>query len=504
MVLSTGFAFLLYGWTLAPGITWAHHGADGSELIAAAITNGVPHPPGYPLYIMLLQGWLALWDKMMPASDLGWRANLLSAVLAALSVGVTVLTIAGLLRERPYRWCWAMVAGVAWATSPLLWSQAIITEVYALHALLVALLGWALLTRPHQPWWLLPITALAVANHLTYLLLMPAAFYAYWSVDDDARWAHLRAALAAFGIGALLGALFYVRIPVVATAAPPAAINWGYADNLPDFLWLVSGSAYRSYLFGVPTDQLFQRVAGWANTIVFQLTPVGLAFAMLGLAHLDIHQPRLRTLGLLWVLPISLYSIVYYTRDSEIYLLALVWMMIVWLTMGLIASADWLHARMPAARREAMPPLATKLVLGGSVAALLLLAGFHWPATSLRTDSAAVEYLEAVGDVIEPGSIIVTMGDQKTFALWYGNWGNRELAQIAPDLVIVNDSLYQFAWYRRLLSQLYPHVPNVDQSVQALIAGNQGARAIFFSEQLPIVPEEQLLPTGPLWRYQEQ
>ncbi len=59
VLLSTGLAFLLYWWTAAPGLSWAHQGADGGELLAAAVRNGVPHPPGYPLYIWLLQGWLS-------------------------------------------------------------------------------------------------------------------------------------------------------------------------------------------------------------------------------------------------------------------------------------------------------------------------------------------------------------------------------------------------------------------------------------------------------------
>ena len=53
--------------------------------------------------------------------------------------------------------------------------------------------------------------------------------------------------LAALGCGVLLGALFYVRIPLAAANGPPP-INWGYADQWEGFWWLVSGAAYRGYL----------------------------------------------------------------------------------------------------------------------------------------------------------------------------------------------------------------------------------------------------------------
>ncbi len=95
------FAFAFYVLSLAPGLTWAHQGADGAELLTAAIVNGVPHPPGYPLYTLLLQGWLALLGMAAPASDLAWRGNLLSALSGAASVFLTVIVAHHLLPATP-------------------------------------------------------------------------------------------------------------------------------------------------------------------------------------------------------------------------------------------------------------------------------------------------------------------------------------------------------------------------------------------------------------------
>src|SRR5689334_22464317 len=36
--------FVLYLFSMAPGLTWAHDGADGGDLITAAATGGVAHP----------------------------------------------------------------------------------------------------------------------------------------------------------------------------------------------------------------------------------------------------------------------------------------------------------------------------------------------------------------------------------------------------------------------------------------------------------------------------
>ena len=92
-ILVSCLSFIFYVETAAPGLTWANQGADGGDLLTAAVTNGVPHPPGYPLYTLLLQFWLWLLGFLQPASDLAWRGNLLSALCAALSVGITVATL---------------------------------------------------------------------------------------------------------------------------------------------------------------------------------------------------------------------------------------------------------------------------------------------------------------------------------------------------------------------------------------------------------------------------
>lgn len=501
--LSAGLAFLLYTMTAAPGITWAHHGADGGELIAAAMVNGVPHPPGYPLYTMLLRGWIALVGIMAPGSELAWRGNVLSALLGSLSVGVTTVTASALLGSSARRRLLACTVGMAWTISPLMWSQAVITEVYALHALTVALLGWVVLVHPGRPWLLMPVCLVGIANHLTYLLLLPAALYLGWadSVGPARKVSFGRRLLPAYAaaIGLAAGLLLYVRIPFVAGATPTPPVNWGFADNPDGLWWLISGQAYRGYLFNVPSDQMLGRVAAWANTLVTQLTPLGLGLALVGLAYWDQSAPKRRNFVLLWILPVSLYSIVYYTRDSEIYLLPVCWMLTLLFGVGLSVSGAWV------AEKLQRPGTTITASLGGlALVALSVLLFVRYPAVSLRTDTEAQQYLTEATEIIEAGSIVVTGRDFETFALWYGAWGSGDLSAHAPDTVLVNYALYQFDWYQRLMAAVYPHVAGVDTSVPALLEAHAWSRPIFFSEKLDIVPEAQLTPAGPLWRYQPE
>jgi hypothetical protein len=76
-------ALALYARTLAPGLTWAHHAADGGDLLAAALTAGVPHPSGYPIYQMLLRAAIVLFPGE-PARAGNWLSALCAAVAVVL------------------------------------------------------------------------------------------------------------------------------------------------------------------------------------------------------------------------------------------------------------------------------------------------------------------------------------------------------------------------------------------------------------------------------------
>jgi hypothetical protein len=253
-----------------------------------------------------------------------------------------------------------------------LWSQSLITEVYSFHALLVVLLAWAVLVKPLRLWYVVIPVVLGVAHHLTLLLLLPAAFYALVTARTGVhRWC---APLAALASGIVLGGLIYVRIPLAASNGPPP-VNWGYADNWDGFQWLVSGAAYRGYLLSGDVGMALSRLATWAYTLTDQFSPIGLALGFVGLATWDRTAARLRNFSLLWVTPVSVYAVLYYTRDSEIYLLPVVWLVTIWMAVGLTTIAQWLTSRFTGV---------TPILAGAVGLALLLLGVVRWPAVALR------------------------------------------------------------------------------------------------------------------------
>ena len=492
--VSAGISFVLYWFLAAPDLTWQHQGADGGDLLSAAVSGGVPHPTGYPLYVLLLQAWLWVGKMLAPTASPARMGNLLSAILASASVACTVLVVGLLVDAGRAKWWLAGATGLLWAVSPLLLSQALITEVYTLHVLLVVAVVWAMIRVPNRPILIGILIGLGIANHVTYILVLPAIIYVL--VTSRRRellaWRSLWAIAAALAVAGML----YIRIPLAARANTVPPVNWGYADNWRGFLWLVGGEAYRAYLGDSTWRELGQRFVDSVQIVVAQYTPLGFLAAAAGLAYWDRVQPSLRTFAIFLLVPVGLYTIVYSTVDSEVYLLPAVWLMAVMIGAGMFAAGQ-LAANRLGIRRDRALWAGALLMLAGAVT----LAATGAPKLSLRHDEEALHYLDTVAEVIEPGSILVSSGDRYTFALWYSAWASGDLLRQTPGLVLVNDALYQFEWYRRLLGDLYPHVAGIDDGFSELLAQNAHVRPIYFAEYLDSVPKENQEPAGGIWRY---
>ena len=79
--------FLVYWLSLAPTITWQHDGADSGDLATAVAVGGVPHPSGYPTYLVLAE-----FFRYLPfGEDVAYRLNLMSAVCGSIAAGLLSL-----------------------------------------------------------------------------------------------------------------------------------------------------------------------------------------------------------------------------------------------------------------------------------------------------------------------------------------------------------------------------------------------------------------------------
>ncbi|MGI8914682.1 MAG: protein O-mannosyl-transferase family [Chloroflexota bacterium] len=177
-VLVGVFTLLLYLPTVAPTVTLRNNGGDSGDLVRAAWTLGVPHPTGYPLWVLLAHA--ATW---LPFGEPAYRVALLSALAAAGGVAMAALAAQEVLRHAVPDIAGGLgaigpaVGGAVLGCSLLFWQQATIPETYALDSFLIALGMWLLLRwlRGVGPLWPVSlVAALALANHLVSLSLLAA------------------------------------------------------------------------------------------------------------------------------------------------------------------------------------------------------------------------------------------------------------------------------------------------------------------------------------------
>lgn len=474
VALAAGIAVaLVYLATLAPALTFSHFGVDGGDLIAAARTLGVPHPTGYPTYTILARVFTAL-----PVGTVAFRVNLLSAACAGGAAALVCRIAQEHLTVGRHALLLSVATAMTAAFSPLLWSQAVISEVYALHALFSAVLVWLLLrwhNRPDDPTLGLAafVFGLGLGNHLTLALLLPAALLVL--LHRRRAWFNLRAvgiALSALSAGLAV----YLYLPIAASHRP--AVNWGDARSLDRFLWLVTASPYWSLSFGLKPSEMLTRASDWSRLMGDQFGWWGLAIAMAGAWRMSSRDRHLAAFVLLWALATSVWAFCYGSGDAAVYLIPLVLAMALWWHEGASYLLDIVSNR---PRRWQALALASLCILP------LVSLGRNWQRISLKSDWAAqtyaVETLESAGD----GGLIIVLGDKPTFALWYAAYAEHR----RPDVAIVNGSLLAYEWYRSNLRDYYPTLSlpvSVSASatsgdwVRELIAANYMERPIYATD----------------------
>jgi hypothetical protein len=229
---------VLYVGTLAP--TVLPYGTpdtlDSPMLQAEVSVLGIGHPTGYPTYMMLTHLFIYL-----PFGDPAYRINLASAVYGI--AAVLVIYLAGLrLCKRAVA---AATGALAFGLCEAFWSQATISEVYTLEALLVALVILVLLvwrdTRADRYLLLSAfLVGLSLTHHLTSVLLVPTA-PAFVFLTDRRVFSRVGVMLKSLGLF-LIGLLPFLYLPIRAMMNAP--LNEADPSTPWRFLLLVTGGSF--------------------------------------------------------------------------------------------------------------------------------------------------------------------------------------------------------------------------------------------------------------------
>jgi 4-amino-4-deoxy-L-arabinose transferase-like glycosyltransferase len=372
----------------------------------------------------------------------------------------------------------SLAAALAVAFSPLLWSQALVSEVYALLTFFAALVLW-LLTRwraggSDANLWAVGFSmGLGMGNHLTLALLAPAALVLLWPARD--RWLRFRSLLPTATLF-LLGLSVYAYLPLAAAHRPP--VNWGDPSTLDGFLWVVTGEQYQPFVFDLPSAAIPGRLAEWSSTLGNQFGWWGLALVLAGAVWWWQRERGLVLSALVWLLPLGIYAFFYNTGDAIIYMVPTL------LVLGLCWAEG---ARYLLYMTRRLHPTWQQAALVVLILLPVSSLAIHWQDVDLSEDQTAPRYIQDSLAAIEPGSLVIVRRDRPTFAHWYAVYANGQRA----DLAVVNGRMLAYIWYRNHVRHLYPDLllqepvsddVTTDDLVRDLVLHNYALRPVYATD----------------------
>src|SRR3954467_9506832 len=230
--------------TLFPGLGG---GGDSAKFQYVGSVLGTPHPPGYPLYVLV-----SFCFAHMPIGSLAWRINAMSAFFAALAAGVTFVVLRRLAVSRAI----AAAVALALAFDHALWGFAVRAEVYALTGALTAILllcalRWHVARRPRDLYLVVAVFALSLGNHLTAAAVAPAILVFVVLTERRAiTWRH--GAIAAVIVIAGLAQYGFILL----RTAQNAPYLEARASNLRELFAVMRASRFSDQIFAFSLRQL--------------------------------------------------------------------------------------------------------------------------------------------------------------------------------------------------------------------------------------------------------
>ncbi|MGE5392516.1 MAG: protein O-mannosyl-transferase family [Candidatus Saccharibacteria bacterium] len=417
---------------------------DSAEFTMAIAATGVPHPPGYPTYMVL-----AKLFSLLPLGTLAFRLSLFSAVCAVLSLFFLYLTglrlFTGKARSFPQVLA-AAFAPLLLAFSDIFWSQAIMAKIYQLHLLFVCVLVWLVVKywqRPQGKYvlWSALLFGLGFGAHQMILFFVPLFVIAFLvrKIPDSKLYelhpsVRLKTAVAACVLG-VLGLAAYAYLPISSSFHP--AYQWADTSaSLGAFLKHVGRSEYGDLAAGFAWKYKAEFITSFLGNVFDQFGFLLLA-AVPGLWWLLKHRRNFALLGLgifsLNSLGIILMRSLPWTFDgaayTSFYYLPAYAIAAIWIAAGLY----WIFSAVPA----------KSFATGGLALSLALSAGFfarhNFTANDLHDFRFLDDYSRKLLSSLEPNAVLMvsfdgTASDSMVFSLFY----QQRINHVRPDVKLAD------------------------------------------------------------------
>ncbi len=503
--IAAGLTLLLYIVTLSPETAmW-----DTSEYITAAYTLGLPHPPGNPFFVLIGRVFTVLPIAPTVAMRINLLAALSSAVSAGMWFLITERVLVGWFAHRWQRIAGGALAALIGATAFTVWSQSVVNEkVYTVSLVGLAISAWLTVRWCDEPAGrkadrilvlLAYLAGLGYANHMAGMLALPAIGIAVLIRKPATllRWKLILVAVAALVVG---GSSFATQ-PIRAAHFP--AINEGEPTACRDglkFSCTFSKGTYDAFKYNFDRGQYAKPpVAERQAPLGVQIGMWWLYFKWQWLRDAHGEQPGLQgalaafflVLGLLggWVhyrrdprsfaffgpLMLTLTVVLIYylnfkygasqhpelqlgqdqreVRDRDYFFLWSFSAWSVWAALGLVYLWESVAVLLGSEKVKVgletfdLPTKRSWLIASPLLLVAVVPLIGNWQASSRAGETDTADFAIDLLNSVEPYGILVTVGDNDTFPLWYA----QEVLGIRKDVIVANTSLLNTDWYTRQL-----------------------------------------------------
>lgn len=441
-------SFGLYLTTLSPDVTFE----DSGELITAAYTLSIPHPPGYPLFVIISK----LFTYIMPFKNIEFRINLASAFFASISLSLLSLLFyritVNLKFKKPL--FYSILATSLLLISTSFWNIAIITEVYALNFFLFTLQLY-LMIKAIEKFALnyfnlfFYISGLALGNHHTSIFMLIIfgimfLFNKWWkklSFKDYIK----------FLLLFLLGFSIYIYLPLRAADLP--ILNWGNPVNLKNFFAVLFRQQYgtlpdkllslKEILLQLRTvNPLYELYAKFQDILRFSLLNIGILCLLIYLVYAGIRKVHNKNIMWLFISIFLFYTLllILITQTPEDKLFTLkVFFIPAWAVFYYFIAVGILHT----------------LKYNNFIFIIILLLGvLNFKFHNNRNYFYTYDYAKNILKNTKYNSIIFTVKDNETFPLW----DMRYVKYKRPDIIIINLVILSEQWYIEQIVRNYKNL----------------------------------------------
>ena len=461
--LSFVISLTIYYGTTCPVIYYG----DAGELISAAYNGGIAHPPGYPIYIILLALWLRLpLAGFAPHpqffQQIAWQADFFSAFLGSLTV-LTVYMI--ILRMSKLAWI-AFAGALLVSTGRTFWSQTGIAEVYTLNAFLIALMVLlALYQAEGDPGskrrfilfrWISLVWGLSLSNHHEAVFMFPlwvTSLVLAMQFNSEQRRPFLpHPRIIAEGLIFIgIGLLPYLYLPIASSREPLP--NWGDPSNFHNFVRVLTRADYRDIKQLITGDLVtsFDILLSCLYWSIIQYPAFYALLAIPGFVGIFKKSPLRPILNasFISIFLMGISFIVYFSGIDRPSMFFLEVYFIPWyISLGVLVA---LGIPVVISFLKAFPSNLRQVVLGITVVVLLFgfLGGYakNYANSDMSDNIAGFVYAHDILETLpaKPARNVIITGGDEIFLFWYWKWvegTDKDVACVGLDALGVEKSWF--------------------------------------------------------------